>query len=120
MTVSFLQDFGVQSPPLSSSAPAMSVSVGNVRNLRARRNDPQTSHQAADRAERFAKSHAGRILFALQRAALTASEIGHVTGLSVVQVDRRLPELQRAGRAYVLQQGGQDVTRDGYRVWSAA
>lgn len=83
---------------------------------RARRSDPSTSHAAAKRAERFASSHAGRILEALRQHPMTAKEISANTGLSVEQVCRRLPEI--AG-VQVITQGGRDIERDGYRVWMA-
>ena len=96
---------------------------------RARNTDPATSHMAAKKADRFAASHSGRILGALQsnRAAgqhgyfygLTASDIAFLTGLTVVQIDRRLPELQRNGLARVRQVGGVDQIRNGMRVWEA-
>lgn len=86
---------------------------------RARRSDPVTSKTAAVNAQKFAASHAGRILAALGKLqTATAHEIAHETGLSVVQVDRRLPELERAGKAYVLTMGGSVFVRDGFRVWS--
>ena len=37
----------------------------------------------------------------------------------LVQIDRRLPELQRAGKARVVQMAGEDLTRGGARVWEA-
>lgn len=67
---------------------------------RARRSDPLTSHQAAKRSAHFAESHAGRILAVLDlHGPMSAYHIGNDCGLSVVQVDRRLPELQRLGLA---------------------
>ena len=42
---------------------------------------------------------------------------GPATGLSVEQVDRRLPELARANMAEVLQIGDRDAMRGGFRVW---
>jgi len=87
---------------------------------RARRTDPATSHAAAAKAERFASSHAGRILAALRDlGTATAHELAPATGLTVVQIDRRMVELQRAGRAYVVSMGGEPLTRDGFRVWAA-
>ena len=41
------------------------------------------------------------------------------TGLTVVQADRRLPELRRAGKVRVVQFGGADLIRGGARVWEA-
>lgn len=84
--------------------------------VRARRTDPSTSHAAAKRAGRFAASHAGRILEALRIQPMTAGEISQHTGLSVEQVCRRLPEITGVR---VVQQGGVDLERDGYRVWMA-
>lgn len=103
-----------QSPLIVS----MGVNTGTVcaPERRARATDPLTSHAAAKRAERFASSHAGRILDALRQHPMTAKEIGAHTGLSVEQVCRRLPEI--AG-VQVMTQGGRDIERDGYRVWMA-
>lgn len=89
--------------------------------VRARRTDPLTSHQAAERAGRFAPSHSIRILDALRQLVTgTAHDIAWQAGLTVVQVDRRLVELQRAGRARVRMQDGKPLIRDGFRVWELA
>lgn len=117
--ISFVENRVDILPQLQLSQSGMSVAVGEEPIRRARRNDPSTSKEAAAKAERFAKSHSGRILFALQGASLTAHEIGLLTGLQVVQVDRRTVELQRAGRIQVVQENGQDATRDGFRIWEA-
>lgn len=77
---------------------------------RARRRDPQTSHKAAERAKSFAPSHAQRIVAVLERGCFTAAEIADESGLTVVQVCRRLPEI--AGIKPL------DIERDGFRVWS--
>jgi hypothetical protein len=84
---------------------------------RARRTDPQTSKTAARNAERFAASHAGRILEALRQGAATAHRLSDLTGLTVVQIDRRLPELQKAGFARPVVVLGQPLVLAGYRVW---
>ncbi len=85
---------------------------------RARRHDPSTSQKAAAQAVLFAESHAARIMLALQYGqGLNAQEIGDSAGLTVVQVDRRMIELQRQGMVRVLQAGGQEVVRNGMRVW---
>lgn len=89
---------------------------------RARATDPTTSHQAAEASVRFADGHAARILYVLQHAdeqGLCAAEIGEACGLSVVQVDRRLVEIQRKGLIRVLQRDGKDVTAHGMRCWEA-
>lgn len=113
-----------QSPPPSStiSAPlSMSRQVRGASAVgRARASDPITSHQAAAKAARFAASHAGRILAALRELGYsTARDIGNATGLSVEQVDRRLPELQRADKVSLVLVYGEPLQRDGYRVWMA-
>ena len=79
---------------------------------RARRRDPQTSHKAAERAKVFAPTHAQRIFDVLARGDFTAAEIADESGLTVVQVCRRLPEIPDAKPT--------DKERDGYRVWSIA
>lgn len=91
-----------------------------------RSTDPLSSVMAAEKAPRFAHTHRARIVSALavclqicpERGA-TAHEIAQESGLTVVQVDRRLIELQRAGLARVLQHDdGADYIRDGYRCWT--
>ena len=77
---------------------------------RARRTDPSTSHAAARKAERFADSHVGRILAAFNSGGLwTALKLATHTGLTVVQVDRRLhemPQIERVG-----------ASMSGFTVW---
>ena len=85
--------------------------------MRARSHDPQTSQQAAVQAALFSGSHCDRIQAALEDAPLSAKEISRATGLTVVQVDRRLPELERQGKTQVVKVDGIDLTRNGYRVW---
>jgi len=79
---------------------------------RARRRDPATSHKAAARAKAFAPSHAMRILEVLRDEDLTAQEISQVTGLTVVQICRRLPEIEGAKTL--------PFERDGFRVWTVS
>jgi predicted transcriptional regulator len=88
---------------------------------RARRSDPETSKKAAEKAERFATSHAGRILAALKtHGPRTAHELSQLIGLTVVQIDRRTIELQRAGHIDVAKlDDGADRVVDGFRVWMA-
>lgn len=89
--------------------------------MRARRSDPPTSHQAAANAAKFASSHVGRILAALEDMGTgTAHEIAVASGLSVVQVDRRRKEMAEAGLVYMLRQDGKLFTRDGFMVWAKA
>lgn len=84
-----------------------------------RASDPLSSVQAAERAPEFAGNHCDRILAALRRRPATAHELQSATGLTVVQIDRRLPDLQKAGKARVVQRGGLDLMRGGARVWEA-
>ena len=85
-----------------------------------RARDPITSVMAAERVPYFAGSHCDRIHAALvDLKTATASELSAITGLTVVQIDRRMPDLQRARRAEVVQFEGADLIRNGYRVWRA-
>lgn len=87
----------------------------------ARARDPLTSINAAERAKDFAATHAGRIHQALQtHGPRTAHELSQLIGLSVVQIDRRLPDLKAAGKARVVQMAdGGDRTVNGFRLWRA-
>lgn len=86
---------------------------------RVRAHDPITSVEAAEESLKFSKTQAGRILGALRDLGTAgAGELAVATGMTVVQVDRRLPDLKRAELAHVLQLNGEDVRRDGYRVWA--
>jgi predicted Rossmann fold nucleotide-binding protein DprA/Smf involved in DNA uptake len=70
----------------------------DIQVVRSRRTDPATSHAAAKKAERFIPTHKAQILEALIEGPRTAQGIAAMTGLTVVQVDRRLCELERADR----------------------
>lgn len=96
----------------------------------ARATDPLTSHAAAARSRVFAKTHRDRIFDALRTSSttydqghcdhwgVTAKEIAAMTGLTVVQIDRRLPELERDGLVTVSgDENGKDLVVDGCRVW---
>lgn len=88
--------------------------------FRARNTDPATSHMAAATVHYFAGGHHLRILGALQQyGPMSAHEIATKTGLSMVQVDRRVVELGRSGQAHVVP----NVTRPSQsgracRVWA--
>jgi hypothetical protein len=85
-----------------------------------RASDPLSSVMAAEAAIKFAGNHCDRILAALQSGRqATPHEMECATGLTVVQIDRRLPELLKAGRVRVVQRGGSDLVRGGARVWEA-
>ena len=85
--------------------------------MRARLRDPITSKTAAIESAAFSMSHNQRILAALEDGTKTAAEISRATGLTVVQIDRRLPELQRADKVRVIEIDGSALVREGYRVW---
>lgn len=85
----------------------------------ARNSDPITSHMAADRSAAFSGTHCNRILEALRDKAATAHTLSEVTGLTVVQIDRRLPELQRRGLARPVEVCKMPLIRGGFRVWEA-
>jgi hypothetical protein len=85
-----------------------------------RASDPISSVMAAEAAIKFAGNHCDRILADLRkRGQATPHEMQSTTGLTVVQIDRRLPELLKAGRVRVVQRGGVDLVRGGARVWEA-
>lgn len=85
-----------------------------------RARDPLSSVLAAERTPQFAGGHCARIIDCLKRfGPATAHELQQRTGLTVVQADRRLPELLKAGKARVVQRGGFDLMRGGARVWEA-
>lgn len=86
----------------------------------ARATDPITSIIAGERAAKFAGGHYAKIFDSLAGGAtLTAGEIAAACSMSVEQVCRRLPEMQRAAMVAVLQHEGHDLVRNGYRVWQA-
>ena len=99
----------------------MQLVFDSIQPVRARRTDPSTSHAAARNAVRFAESHKDRILAALCDGPATAHQISERTGLTVVQIDRRLPELQRDGLAAPMLDGCMcEVVFNGARVWEVA
>lgn len=64
----------------------------------ARRSDPATSHAAAERAMRFAGSHRQQVLDALcEHGPMTVDMIAKRTGLKSQQINKRTPDLERAG-----------------------
>lgn len=66
----------------------------------ARKTDPATSHAAAARVAEFRATHAQRILRCLSyHGPLTVDQIAERTGMQSQAVNKRLPELERAGLA---------------------
>ena len=85
---------------------------------RSRRTDPAASHTAAQNSVKFADGHKGRILQAPKEGPRTAGGIAAMTGLSVEQVARRMPELQDSRKVeFVKDELFNAVVVDGYRVW---
>lgn len=85
-----------------------------------RTTDPLTSYIAADKALKFRQSHADRILSALKaHGPASAHKLEMLTGLSVVQIDRRLVEMQRDGLIDLVMAGGVPLVAGGCRVWRA-
>ena len=87
------------------------MNIDLIEKRRARRTDPDTSKAAAKRAERFANSHAGRILAVFEQhgGLWTADDLAQFLCLQIVQIDRRLheiPQIERTG-----------AVRDGFTVW---
>ena len=86
----------------------------------ARADDPATSHTAAEMAVQFVGKHCERIFAALLvHGPMTKDEIADVTGLSPVQVDRRLPDLRAKHRAAPNGQVRQSHSGRPERVWEA-
>lgn len=91
---------------------------------RARRADPQTSHEAAKRAAEFASNHEARIFEAIKASAArgaTAKEIAAVADLTDVQVSRRLKamsETERIERRALTDCSGFE-SRNGCAIWWA-
>lgn len=88
----------------------------------ARRTDPATSHEAADKAKTFASDHRSKILDALAAGPAGQSEIARRTGLTVAAVSKRLGELRKAG---LIERDGDARSHSGgrearYRKTSAA
>lgn len=66
----------------------------------ARKSDPATSHDAAEKSESFSAKHEARIFGAIADAGergATAKEIASCTGLTDVQVNRRLGNMGERG-----------------------
>lgn len=103
-------------PPVDSPPPEPSAPLDETR-MRVRAYDPTSSVMAAERAHQFAGSHCQRILHAMRDDELSSHQIARQAGLTVVQVDRRLIEMQREGTIEVVICAGEELLRTGYRVW---
>ena len=82
-----------------------------------RRTDPATSRAAAKKCRIFANSHKFKIMAALrEHGAKSAKELEPLTGLTVVQIDRRITELRDDGLIEVVTKDGLPVERFGCQV----
>ena len=91
-----------------------------------RRNDPESSHIAADMVDSFGGTHRELILSALRKfGPMTVDQIAARTPLMSQQVNKRLPELERDEAVRVAtNSAGQEVMRESLsgrpeRVWEA-
>jgi len=87
---------------------------------RARKHDPRTSHAAAASVDRFASGHYLLILHDLAHGDRTFYEIADGTGLAGQQVNKRLPELERAGRVIATEHTRPGPSGRQCRVWRIA
>lgn len=84
----------------------------------ARSTDPETSHEAAEKAASFAGKHEAACFGAIHDAGAfgaTAKEIARATGLTDVQVNRRLGNMGERG---LIRRNGDK--REGCAVWLKA
>ena len=80
----------------------------------ARKSDPYTSKQAANKAAKIAPSQRNIIADALREPG-TVKDVAERTGLTQYAVSKRLPELQRMG---LIELTGREI--DGCREWRRA
>lgn len=86
----------------------------------ARRSDPRTSKDAAKAAEKFAASHAGRILDCLKaHGPQTVDEIARRLGMQSQQVNKRLPDLEANAKAMPSGLTGLSASGRQERLWVA-
>ena len=85
----------------------------------ARRSDPETSHEAAARVREFGPGHCATILAVLrEHGPQTIDEIAKRTHLTAVQVARRLPDLEKYGKAAPTGETRLSASGRQERVWS--
>lgn len=86
----------------------------------ARRTDPQTSKNAAERVCEFGPSHRALVLEALKRFGQAGAEqIAAATRLDAYAVRKRLPELEAQGLAEPTDRLRTTATGRAERVWRA-
>ena len=80
--------------------------------------DPITSKLAAKGCIAFSGTHKQKIMDGLRHLGVaTAKELEDLIGLSVVQIDRRLPELLQEKKVCLCKIRGVVMVKCGYRVW---
>lgn len=110
--------------PLPVIMDAEGTLAADARHL-ARGNDPETSHAAAERAKSIVGDHERLILGAITKAGdrgACSKEIARATGLTHVQVDRRMAGMKERGLIMRLYEKEVDdvrslVKREGCAVW---
>lgn len=86
----------------------------------ARRTNPPTSHQAAERVKEFATGHCRLILDALHHyGPMTCDEIAQRIGLLPHQVNKRTANLHQAGKAKPTGETRPSASQRPERVWMA-
>ena len=87
---------------------------------RTRRRDPDTSFDAAKSMRQAASVHCALILNALKTMGpASASQLAARTGLTQVQIARRLPDLEKDGKARPTDQTRKTASGRQERVWCA-
>lgn len=84
---------------------------------RARKSNPDTSHEAAKRVDEFADKHKAKILKALEIKPMGKDRIARHTGLEPIQVSRRLSELRREGKVEMTDQKELSNAKRNERIW---
>lgn len=86
--------------------------------VRARRRDPATSQASASRVREFDAEHYTKILDALEHADGSIYQIAERTGLTHVQVARRMPELEAGHKVTTTDETRVSPSGRGCRVWA--
>lgn len=87
---------------------------------RARRDDPATSQLAAQQAITLAADHYAKIIDALEERNGTIYELATATGLTHVQIARRMPELAAYGKVTATDETRLSPSGRQCRVWKLA
>ena len=86
----------------------------------ARKTDPATSKEAAERVREFFAGHAQKVLDCLKaHGPQTPEQIGARIGLDPYAIRKRLPELERAGFAQPTGETAPTASGRSQRVWRA-